>query len=921
MIADTYHVPVDDAPPDATAALGARLDMLGERLAALDETVSRLAGGGDSSDVVLQHLTAAESRIEGELDAHRHALEAMIGVFGDAVVAKINSVLEGEAATGAPDAAEIVRQELARAVEATEAGVAAGVDQAVAAAERMWADTTRALEAFSTEARRAMEASTLEVSDAAAAAARAALAADQAVLAGRDAGSLLRTELVGLRQAVRAAVEESGAELARAVEAQLGPLTDSGPDVDRLVEELGRRFDRLDEGARSYQEALAEDLRGGLASTAEMAAMDADQRQRDLVSSVREAVGDTERTVARLLLDQLSALDQRQAVLEDGLRAVWTRLDRFEESVDRLASVSGSSTEDLAEVVRAALAGSADEVASTTRDSVTTLVTGMTTAVGELMSGVPAQVSDAVATVPERVVAEVSDAVSGLTTALESAVAAAGDRLAARLGGVLDGLPPQFDQLLARSLADAVADLPERATAELGAHLAAGLAPTIEALPDELTEVVKGLPEYIGAQVAEVIEDLPDRLASSLEGTIAELSQRVVAQVAATVAAVPDGVTAALDAIPDRLAAAVGTAVLEAMDDLPGRLSSGLEALPDRVAVQVASVVGGMPEHLAEILAGAAAEAAESLAASTSALSDELSRTVEVSGEAVAGRLTRSLEVAVGESVTGAVTEAMDDLVRALVVAIDARPVAAAAPGITPDDLASVVEVVRTGIDEAAGLAARSAAEQVRGAGTQAAVEAAAAAGDAAAAAAAEQVTAVMEERRGTDVDAVEDVVHAALGEWADTVAERLAAAGTVVTAIEAAVEAAVSRAIGSEMGSAVEARRTLEPSGGPTPPAPELTAGLVSAVAATLDEFGTRVDHDLDTMADRLERLSDVLEQVVAAVDDVTARRRGTPSDAIVMLRQVAAETSEQIRSDNRQRRSAPGGAFPTPPAPAAEG
>lgn len=74
--------------------------------------------------------------------------------------------------------------------------------------------------------------------------------------------------------------------------------------------------------------------------------------------------------------------------------------------------------------------------------------------------------------------------------------------------------------------------------------------------------------------------------------------------------------------------------------------------------------------------------------------------------------------------------------------------------------------------------------------------------------------------------------------------------------------------------------------------PAPDLSTALVSAVAATLDDFGTRMDRDLAAMGDRLEAMGDLLRQVVDAIADALPRRRGEP-DALALLRQVAAETT----------------------------
>jgi hypothetical protein len=82
----------------------------------------------------------------------------------------------------------------------------------------------------------------------------------------------------------------------------------------------------------------------------------------------------------------------------------------------------------------------------------------------------------------------------------------------------------------------------------------------------------------------------------------------------------------------------------------------------------------------------------------------------------------------------------------------------------------------------------------------------------------------------------------------------------------------------------------------------------MVTAVAATLDEFGIRVESGLDAMGLRIESLADIVEQVVATVEDLMSRRRGASTEAITLLRQVAAEAANEIAADNDRRRQEAG-------------
>jgi hypothetical protein len=92
-------------------------------------------------------------------------------------------------------------------------------------------------------------------------------------------------------------------------------------------------------------------------------------------------------------------------------------------------------------------------------------------------------------------------------------------------------------------------------------------------------------------------------------------------------------------------------------------------------------------------------------------------------------------------------------------------------------------------------------------------------------------------------------------------------------------------------------------------PPAPaieggELTAAMIASVATALDQFGERVDADLDRMGARLAAVADVLERTLAAVEEM-ATRRGARGEALDLLRQIAAETTSDVRATNNRRRN----------------
>jgi DNA anti-recombination protein RmuC len=91
----------------------------------------------------------------------------------------------------------------------------------------------------------------------------------------------------------------------------------------------------------------------------------------------------------------------------------------------------------------------------------------------------------------------------------------------------------------------------------------------------------------------------------------------------------------------------------------------------------------------------------------------------------------------------------------------------------------------------------------------------------------------------------------------------------------------------------------------GPAAEMPDITAAMVSAVAASLQDFGGKVQRDLDSMGMRLEKLSEILDRAVTVLSSMGSRRRDGQTEALALLRQVADEAADDIRNDNRQRRA----------------
>jgi len=119
---------------------------------------------------------------------------------------------------------------------------------------------------------------------------------------GDDSGRTLRAELVGMRQTMRAALGElDAATRASAVE-------------------LVTRVERLEGAAAALPPALSHAVEAALLQG----------WPESIGSALTQMSGDLQGVVADLLTEQLAVIDQRQSVIEDGLRAMWHRLDDLE---------------------------------------------------------------------------------------------------------------------------------------------------------------------------------------------------------------------------------------------------------------------------------------------------------------------------------------------------------------------------------------------------------------------------------------------------------------------------------------------------------------------------------------------------------------------------------------------------------------
>ena len=254
------------------------------------EAAASLAAGLEEIRRVVHE---AEGRQDAQLRQAITALRSANTIASDAA-AGVAERLAGDASL----ALGSVRDQLSEAMATMRDGALAAVAELEAATARSVSDASTRLTASTDEAVAALGSrSDALLNDTVAAVGRAA---------PDDLSRLVRAELLGVRQALRAAlsgVEESAAAAAAATAA-----------------ELTGRLDAL-EGTTAAATASM--------STA-VAAVAQRERPEPVEPFIAQMSSDLQAVIASLLSDQLAAIDQRQNVIEDGLRAMWHRLDELD---------------------------------------------------------------------------------------------------------------------------------------------------------------------------------------------------------------------------------------------------------------------------------------------------------------------------------------------------------------------------------------------------------------------------------------------------------------------------------------------------------------------------------------------------------------------------------------------------------------
>lgn len=243
-----------------------------------------------------------------------------------------------------------------------------------------------------------------------------------------------------------------------------------------------------------------------------------------------------------------------------------------------------------------------------------------------------------------------------------------------------------------------------------------------------------------------------------------------------------------------------------------------------------------------------------------------------------------------------------------------------AATGLGPpsdDVIASLIAALETSLEEVAHAAGQSAADEVRSAADEVSAQTAAAVVEQVVEHVASAIADVVPAPRHDDGaseggmhptavidgDVLDELVQTTVDTISDAMADRLglAVAEAAADPIADAVAQAIADAVSGGFEADVPVRATGRSTGGMTPE-------FLSALAGTLDEFGGRVDNDLDSMSQRLAAIADLLTKLVAGIDEAVGRRREGSSETFTLLRKVAAETRESVGTG--RRRSAPAGA-----------
>jgi trimeric autotransporter adhesin len=378
-------------------------------------------------------------------------------------------------------------------------------------------------------------------------------------------------------------------------------------------------------------------------------------------------------------------------------------------------------------------------------------------------------------------------------------------------------------------------------TDRTAAVTSAAVGELVAGVPGEVTEAVTALTDLVTV-VGEAVAGLPERIASLV-------SDRFADQMSVALRALPDELH---DAVAD-LPAAVSARVEDSVGGLPDtigdllaqvsiqltrKISDDLERLPEQVGARIAEELDHLPAAIAEHTAGRLAGAGGASQVDPEALEDMVHVAAERVGDTIAARLEATIA-----QVSGFVPDAVEQAAR------------------------SIESSVRSGVAQSVATTLGQALDSLLGPSVEEAVEAALGA------------------RPASSGEVTTEMVLAA----AD------AAASAAATAAASAASGAAATAAAHAAADAVsEAMTTLPAVSRAGTESPELTSGLISAVAGTIDDFGTQVDGALDEMASRIDSLSDGMQRLAAVLEDMLSRRRGPSTEAVTLLRQVAAEGAE---------------------------
>ena len=647
-------------------AIGANRAELNEVVAGLQETVAELVRAGTDQmlsgvevqgDLTTRHVDqrlaaltgSATDRLLAALSAAETGLQTSFDTVATATSRRIdahdNSLRQALAEAGAATEArlEIAEATIGAHVEAATAATAGRLEAGETTLRRAFdagrAATVMRLESLEAALRGAVEISQaaqlarLEALDARTGALVEAAVADViaaaagsvtnvvgTVTAANDSlAAVVRTELVGLRLGQAMARQAEDTSRAEDLGARLDRIT-AGLDSD-----LAARLQPLVEstaGLAGTSEGTAEAVRAGvaavLASQAETAAAVTGTVGRvsaDLSGSLVEAV-------AGLLAEQLGELDRRQGVIEDGLRALWGRLDAVSSGVDGLRlgadlpdEVLDRLEQDLAVAVRDAAAEAAENAVAAVADR----VAGHASFLHEELG---ARIAESAPETAELVRAHVADIAGMLADQMAGQMATLPDEVTVRMADSTAGLVPEWGVVLG----EALADLPD-------------------AVANRMNDTLVGLPVEIVDQVsASVREQLPALLAGPVEEAVGRAATHLRESV-------------------DRLPEEFGTRLDRSFVELPGRLSSGISNdLGATLAAEVATrVAGQLTEEVREAVVPAVAEGGEAFGARAADAIVALSNEVVRSGRAAIDAGREAIEQA-GTSLSVTSREVADEL-------------------------------------------------------------------------------------------------------------------------------------------------------------------------------------------------------------------------------------------------------------------